>query len=37
MVNNKTYDHTIDIWCIGVLTFEFCSGSPPFESSDSNY
>lgn len=27
------YDHRVDIWGVGVLAFELCSGSPPFESS----
>jgi serine/threonine protein kinase len=25
------YDKTIDIWSIGVLAYELCVGSPPFE------
>ena len=33
---NETYDHRIDIWSIGVLTFELCTGSPPFEASTSH-
>ena len=28
----ETYDKTIDIWGLGILTYEFCVGSPPFES-----
>jgi serine/threonine protein kinase len=27
----KPYDKTIDIWSLGVLAYEFCVGSPPFE------
>lgn len=26
------YDKSIDIWGLGILTYEFCVGSPPFES-----
>lgn len=26
------YDKTIDIWCLGVLAYEFVTGKPPFES-----
>ena len=37
MVGEKPYDHSVDIWCIGVLTYEFCVGHPPFESTDTNY
>ncbi len=27
------YDKSIDIWCLGVLAYEFVSGNPPFETS----
>ena len=27
----SSYDKTIDIWSLGVLTYEFCVGRPPFE------
>ena len=26
------YDKSIDIWGLGILTYEFCVGKPPFES-----
>ena len=26
------YDKTIDIWCLGVLAYEFVTGKPPFDS-----
>lgn len=32
MVNKSTYDRSVDIWSIGVLTYEFLTGRPPFES-----
>jgi serine/threonine protein kinase len=32
MTQQASYDHTVDIWSIGVLTFEFLTGKPPFES-----
>ena len=32
MVEGRAYDETADIWCIGVLLFEFLVGSPPFEA-----
>mgnify|MGYP000014208026 FL=1 len=32
MVDHKPYDSTVDNWCIGVLTYEFLCGHPPFES-----
>lgn len=31
MVQHKIYDNTVDLWCLGVLTYEFLVGSPPFE------
>lgn len=34
MVGQTHYDHTIDIWCIGVLAYEFLCGNPPFDSTD---
>ena len=34
MVNHSKYDHTIDTWSIGILTFEFLTGKPPFEAHD---
>ena len=30
-----TYDHTVDIWCLGVLMYEFLYGNPPFFVPDS--
>jgi len=30
MVDNKLYDYSVDIWAIGVLTFELLCGKPPF-------
>merc|ERR1712106_649599 len=32
MIKGKGYTLAIDWWCLGVLTFELLSGSPPFES-----
>ena len=32
MVDKVDYNHSVDIWCIGILTYEFLTGSPPFES-----
>ncbi|KAK8794859.1 hypothetical protein WA158_001839 [Blastocystis sp. Blastoise] len=32
MVLSKPHDHTADIWCLGVLTYEFLVGHPPFEA-----
>lgn len=34
MCDRAYYDHTIDIWSIGVLTYEFLVGTPPFENRD---
>jgi serine/threonine protein kinase len=32
MVESKNYNQNIDLWCLGVLCYEFCVGKPPFES-----
>lgn len=32
MVQHKIYDKNVDLWCIGVLTYEFLIGHPPFET-----
>ena len=32
MVANQNYDRSVDIWSVGILAFEFLTGSPPFES-----
>lgn len=32
MVESKEHDHNVDIWALGVLTYEFLVGSPPFEA-----
>lgn len=32
MVENKAHTDRVDLWCLGVLTYEFCVGNPPFES-----
>lgn len=30
----QPYDHTVDIWSLGVLMYEFLIGKPPFETED---
>eukprot|EP00668_Euglena_longa_P000645 GGOE01000784.1.p1 GENE.GGOE01000784.1~~GGOE01000784.1.p1 ORF type:complete len:386 (+),score=72.57 GGOE01000784.1:46-1158(+) len=32
MVDNVGYDRSADIWCLGVILFEFLTGAPPFEA-----
>ena len=32
MINDKDYNNKVDLWCLGVLIFEFCTGVPPFMS-----
>ncbi|XP_006868323.1 PREDICTED: aurora kinase C [Chrysochloris asiatica] len=32
MIEGRTYNETVDLWCIGVLCYELLVGSPPFES-----
>ncbi len=32
MVEQKVYNAAADIWCLGVLCYEFLAGKPPFEA-----
>jgi aurora kinase len=32
MIEKKAHNQRVDLWCLGILTFEFCVGAPPFES-----
>lgn len=34
MVDGRSYDDSVDQWCLGILCYEFLVGSPPFESND---
>ncbi|OQV20272.1 Aurora kinase A-A [Hypsibius exemplaris] len=36
LVNKRSYDATIDIWCTGILLYEFLYGAPPFETNPPN-
>jgi aurora kinase len=31
MVEHSEHGYHADIWCLGILTYEFCVGYPPFE------
>ncbi|KAK8806987.1 hypothetical protein WA158_003746 [Blastocystis sp. Blastoise] len=31
MILHKPYDHTTDIWCLGILAYELLVGHPPFQ------
>jgi len=33
MITGKPHDETVDLWCLGILLYEFLVGNPPFESS----
>jgi len=32
MINRVNHDNSVDLWCLGILCYEFCVGKPPFES-----
>lgn len=32
IIEGRTYNEKVDLWCIGVLCYELLVGSPPFES-----
>lgn len=32
MVSRKMHNEKVDLWCIGVLAYEFITGRPPFDS-----
>lgn len=32
MLDNQKYDEKVDLWCLGVLCYEFLVGKPPFEA-----
>ena len=34
MIEKKPHNSTVDLWCIGVLCFEFLAGNPPFYATD---
>jgi serine/threonine protein kinase len=36
MIEGKEHDDTVDIWSLGILLFEFLTGSPPFEAEGHN-
>lgn len=36
MVMRKPCTSAVDLWCLGVLTYEFLVGRPPFESTDNS-
>ena len=36
MLTQQSYDHNVDLWCLGVLVYEFLVGRPPFECPDTN-
>lgn len=32
MVEGRSHDHTVDLWALGILAYEFLVGVPPFET-----
>jgi aurora kinase len=33
-LKKKTHDPNVDIWALGILTYEFLCGNPPFETNN---
>ena len=36
MVEENPHDKNVDIWSLGILTYEFCCGCPPFEADNNS-
>ncbi|MES1902204.1 MAG: hypothetical protein MHPSP_000725 [Paramarteilia canceri] len=36
VTEHKPHDYRVDIWCLGVIAFEFLVGKPPFEAKTAN-
>lgn len=32
MIGAASHDEKVDLWCLGILCYEFLCGKPPFES-----
>lgn len=34
MLQNQPHNHTLDVWCLGILLFELVHGKSPFQGED---
>lgn len=34
MIKKEEYNESVDVWCIGILTYEMLAGRAPFENVD---
>jgi aurora kinase len=37
IIKNDIHNKFVDLWCLGILCYEFLVGTPPFEASNRNY
>jgi len=36
MISSQPYDYSVDVWSVGILTYELIFGNAPFKGKDLN-